>query len=354
MRTLKHLTVYLSLMFLGTLLPLAPAVASASGAAKNFCVQCHTHMPGGDFVGQQAVRWNNSVHMRHGITCDKCHGGNPRAADKGQAHNGVLGSGNPQSRVYYKNVPYTCGKCHRAELKKFIQSRHYRMLISTGWGPECVTCHGSMSTTILSAATVQKTCERCHNKVLGISPFVPAKARTLLLLITESKTLLDANSRKYANATGQKSVDLYDARASFDAARKNWHRFDFDQIARDLQAMYVFLERLSPENGPMKEACGHCHNAKDSVFPYVPQKAMSMLLLMRESKTLLDLDSRKYAGASAPKAVYLRDARVAFNAAVMNWHKSGPDKITQRLEAMYKSLEKLSPGSGPINANLQN
>jgi hypothetical protein len=222
------------------------AHAADDSKAGNSCVYCHSRLPGSSFVGAKSHSWSGSIHQKHGVTCDKCHDGNPLAADQKDAHAGVIGSANPQSTVYYKNIPSTCGKCHGAEFYKFTQSRHYRILESAGKGPECVTCHGSMVTSVLTPDTVAAVCVQCHNKRMGIFPYVPQKAKAVLLLLTESSDLLDSETKLYHPAEGTEHARaLSDARSSLHSARLDWHKFDLDTIIADLQDTYNSLKKLS-------------------------------------------------------------------------------------------------------------
>jgi hypothetical protein len=225
----------------------APANAAPQGKLENSCVSCHSQLPGSSFIGTKSHSWKGSIHQKHGVTCDKCHGGNPLAAGAQEAHAGVYGSSNPQSSIYYKNIPSTCGKCHGGEFYKFTQSLHYRMLETQGKGPDCVTCHGSMVTTVLSPDNVAAVCERCHNERMGVFPYIPHKARAVLLLLKESRALLDADRKLYHPAHGsEKDLVLRSAGASLHSATLDWHRFDLDTITGHLQEMYNSLDKLSP------------------------------------------------------------------------------------------------------------
>lgn len=226
----------------------APAYAADDKKTVNSCVQCHFQLPGSSFVGTKSHSWTGSIHQKHGVTCDKCHGGDPRAIEQKEAHAGVLGSGDTRSTVYFKNIPSTCGKCHGAEFYKFTQSLHYKRLESTGKGPECVTCHGSMVTSILTPDTIAAVCERCHNERLGVFPYVPEKAKAVLLLLRQSSALLDADAKLYHPVEGtEKAKALRDARSSLHSAMLDWHKFDLDTIIADLQDVYNSLNKLSPE-----------------------------------------------------------------------------------------------------------
>ena len=125
-------TLVCALLLCGLFILSLGATADKGGEVGNSCVQCHFRLPGDSFIGAESHSWTGSIHQKSGVTCDKCHGGNPQAAEEKEAHQGVLPSGNPQSTVYFKNVPATCGKCHGAQFYKFTQSVHYRMLESTG------------------------------------------------------------------------------------------------------------------------------------------------------------------------------------------------------------------------------
>ncbi len=235
-------------LVLCAVLALAHSALSAGDlTGENSCVHCHSKLPPGSFYEVKSHSWVGSIHQQHDVTCDRCHGGNPTAAEEKQAHIGVLASSNPSSSVYFKNVPATCGKCHGAEFYRFAQGLHYEMLESTGKGPDCATCHGSMVTTVLAPDNLVAVCERCHNERMGIFPYVPQKAKAVLLLLRESKALLAADRKLYnspaaaetAQAMGRAEVGLHDAKL-------DWHKFDLNTITKHLQEFYDTLEKLPP------------------------------------------------------------------------------------------------------------
>jgi hypothetical protein len=231
-----------SLVLCGVLVFALSGRSAGDQAKENSCVACHAKLPVGSFFGVKSHSWVGSIHQQHGVTCDKCHGGNPAAAQKEQAHIGVFGSSNPRSSIYFKNVPATCGKCHGGEFYKFTQSLHYKMLEASGRGPDCVTCHGSMVTKVLSPDNLVAVCARCHNKSMGIFPYVPQKAKAVLLLLRESKALLDADEQLYRSP--KCAQDLGHAKVILHAAKLNWHKFDLDTITKELDEFHDILKKL--------------------------------------------------------------------------------------------------------------
>jgi len=234
-----------TLVLCGTLIFISSAHATDIVKPENTCVICHSGLSGSTVVGVKSHDWKGSIHQQHGVTCDKCHGGDPQAGEKDAAHVGIIGSTDPKSPVYFKSIPATCGKCHGAEYYKVSQSRHYQMLESSGKGPECATCHGSMVTKVLAPESLAAVCSRCHNERIGVFPYVPQKARAVLLLLRESRELLSADEKLYPHPEGSAAASsLHAARAAVHSAIVDWHRFDLDTITGHLQDFFTAHQQL--------------------------------------------------------------------------------------------------------------
>ncbi len=135
------------------------------------CGACHSnpalvaryHIP----IARPLEAYELSVHaraMRQGKTqaaiCSDCHG-----------KHRILSSGNPAAKIYWGNVPATCGACHTKIFAEYKESVHGRA-VAAGLhdAPVCTDCHGehdilgpdqpdsAISATRLSFAT----CGRCH------------------------------------------------------------------------------------------------------------------------------------------------------------------------------------------------
>lgn len=190
-------------IFLGLLFFLfsLPALAKENG-----CLFCHTK-------GHNFKDWQKSVHAAHGISCEACHEGDPKTRDPVKAHQGVLPSKDEKSSIHFQNVPKTCGQCHVEELKEFQKSVHYKMLQRSGKGPNCLTCHGSMATTILAYDSLEKTCSLCHGR--------PTQAAKALSLLNSAKNLLNLLEKRKAD---EKALALFKTR--YQKIQREWHSFD--------------------------------------------------------------------------------------------------------------------------------
>lgn len=206
---------------------LALALAGA-GSASDSCVACHRSVAGVAYLEHNFTDWSKSVHAVSGVTCRACHGGDPAKDGKEAAHAGIKPSANPASRVHYTRIPETCGTCHAQVLAAFKTSKHYQELQTTGKGPNCVTCHGSMANHILEPRLMQMTCTLCHRS--------PQGAHATLLALNNAGGRLRQLRREVdrAAATGaevapQRAV-LKDAQKRYDAARVDWHTFKMERV----------------------------------------------------------------------------------------------------------------------------
>ncbi len=213
--------------------------AGSVPAAPNACVTCHERLPATTAGGHSFQDWGASPHGRAGATCDKCHGGDPASADRTAAHRGVYSSRESRSSVYYTRIPATCGSCHQQELEFFSHSRHYNQLVTTGRGPNCVTCHGSMAIQVLSPEAMETTCTACHNPERGPPSTAPVAARYLLVLLGQVEFGIDVSERLAARTPEQPRRDaagryLRLARETMQRARQGWHSFDLQLVEATL------------------------------------------------------------------------------------------------------------------------
>ena len=131
------------------------SAASPVYAEETACITCHSALPGK--YSEPVKLWQGSVHAENGISCNACHGGDPKdAANAMKKERGFLGA--PK----YNDVPQFCGRCHVGVLKDYLASGHGRAL--TRGGPNCVICHGNHQIVKASLELInEKSCSRCHS-----------------------------------------------------------------------------------------------------------------------------------------------------------------------------------------------
>ncbi len=217
----------------------APLLLAQPQRARSNCVACHSRQSETSGAGHGFSAWRGSRHAAVGVTCEACHGGNPAATDAATAHQGVSRSSDPASRVFFTRVPDTCGQCHAAEAGYFRSSIHDARLQSDGRGPNCVTCHGSMATRILTPDSVLGTCSACHAPG-GVAPVGKAREAAQVLALVRAENILfdivstSAASSRSAPGAARARVLLGDAERHLAAAAEVWHSFRLDSAAARL------------------------------------------------------------------------------------------------------------------------
>lgn len=211
---------------------LLAAAAGAGAADKAACVECHRGVKTGVVEAHNFGDWKRSAHARAGVSCEACHGGDAAAKDKASAHKGVLRSSDPASAIYFTRIPGTCGACHSAELAAFRQSAHFKELESSGKGPNCVTCHGSMANVVLGPRELEHTCMLCHRQP------TQAFAARMQLDVTASMVAGLAAELRRAKAAG--AMDLPSQEKAYREivalqreAAVTWHTFKLADVIAD-------------------------------------------------------------------------------------------------------------------------
>ncbi len=147
----------------------------------NACYTCHKAL--GWKFGELATNWERSVHAKNGVTCSKCHGGDP---------NIPLGNVNDLSTTEFREITLSsmyyqenfvgapkkekvqelCKLCHSEQYKMYVDSPMGALFLANKGGPSCVYCHGAHENHIPNT----KICEDCHNDVQGFNKLNPHSA----------------------------------------------------------------------------------------------------------------------------------------------------------------------------------
>jgi hypothetical protein len=205
------------------------AAGAASASAKSSCVDCHQRLAMGAVIGHDFTDWRKSAHAGAGVNCESCHGGDASAKDMAAAHKGVLRSSEPKSPIYFTEIPRTCGACHASEFKAFQRSAHFKELESSGKGPNCVTCHGSMANVILGPRDLEHTCSLCHRQ--------PTHAFTARLELDSAGAMVRGLASALKKARDAGAVDLAPQEKAYReivelqrAAVIQWHTFKMADV----------------------------------------------------------------------------------------------------------------------------
>ena len=188
-------------------------------------------------------QWSDSTHSIYYVTCDKCHGGDARANTESGAHASMKNITDPNSTIYFKNIPETCGKCHTAELDNFKNTMHYQRLRSTSQGPSCTTCHQPHSFKVLKSSELTNLCSACHNSVDQIATAsVPQDAKKALekagefqAEVMKAKNAI-ADAKAKGNDISSAQMNLDKANAVLDEIPSLWHGFDLKNFDEQIQS----------------------------------------------------------------------------------------------------------------------
>lgn len=249
-------------------------IAAETGISNNSCVNCHKtvtpfieeeqrfnqiriqHLERNvgcslecheDRVRQLATanyqQWIESVHYLKGITCEYCHGGDPRQSTKEKAHANFKNITDPESPVYYTNVPKTCGNCHAKELASFENSKHYQLLEALKLAPTCTTCHAPHTFKVLNPEDFRYLCGNCHSVTKKVAPYdIPVQAEYLLGKVNKLKFNIDMANQDifWAKKNG---TDVTQAQERVDASVTKldglavlWHEFNLTHFENEVDS----------------------------------------------------------------------------------------------------------------------
>ncbi len=142
---------------------------------ENLCISCHASDKMKPEFKATVDAWRESWHAQNNISCENCHGGDPKDAEFAMSRQrGFVGV--PQ----YKDVPEFCGKCHIGILSHFLESGHGKALKASQKAPNCVTCHGSHNIQKASIDIInEQLCTKCHSyeraKIMKVALFLIEK-----------------------------------------------------------------------------------------------------------------------------------------------------------------------------------
>lgn len=202
---------------------------------NNNCVTCHARITQPVALSNRYFEWHDSLHKEVGVSCEKCHGGDPATNNKAKAHVGIAPYSDPNSKIHFRNLPATCQSCHQGIVNTFVESKHFQNLKTTGLGPSCSNCHAHMaSEVVLSPQQTATLCAYCHDTVNGALPPRPDirdKAETVMHALNRADvavgwaTSLLREAEMKRLAVGPERLQVNAAQGMLKDAKFNWHSF---------------------------------------------------------------------------------------------------------------------------------
>ena len=165
------------------------ATPVAAQPAANQCLACHASLSD-QALAAPAKAFPGDVHQQRGFACVDCHGGDPAADQKAQAHSAARGyRGKPAGQ----QIIAVCARCHSdaefmhkfAPRQRVDQAAEYassvhgkRLATGDTRVATCITCHGAHGVRLVNDArspayptNVAATCAACHSSAEHMKPY---------------------------------------------------------------------------------------------------------------------------------------------------------------------------------------
>ncbi len=175
-------------------------------AEDDHCISCHQEL---EILPEDYQ--NYDVHLRSGLSCAGCHGGDPSSDDEDISMNPDNGFIGVPSR---ENIPKFCGKCHSNpeimrdfhpglatdQVSQYYTSVHGQKLLSgdkkVAICTDCHTTHGILASndprSLVYPLNVPMTCRKCHSNSIYMKQYkIPSNQYELYAQSVHGIALLD-------------------------------------------------------------------------------------------------------------------------------------------------------------------
>lgn len=121
-----------------TLLLLGIAISPAAWAEReSTCITCHAEEDDAA-LSDPVEEWRKSIHAEVEVSCDGCHGGDPRKSDADASMSEEAGF---LEAPAWKDVVAQCGVCHEELADSYLDGSLGRAMGAGERPPTCVDCH---------------------------------------------------------------------------------------------------------------------------------------------------------------------------------------------------------------------
>lgn len=242
---------------LGTVLMLL-LFTTAPAQKTSSCIECHSKLEDAR-LSAPAKLIENDIHHARGLSCNDCHGGDPKADTKESAKDPSKGYlGKPKTL----DIPAYCGKCHSDAnlMKRFNpslrvdQEREYYTSV-----------HGKL---LKGGATQVATCISCHG-VHGIRAITDPLSSVYPFNVAETCSKCHANA-DYMSAFGIPSDQFSKYKTSVHAEALYEKQ---DLSAPTCNDCHGNHGATPPGIASVANVCGQCHARQAELFQTSPHKA---------------------------------------------------------------------------------
>jgi hypothetical protein len=201
------------------------SVAQAPVDEESTCVSCH-EVEEDEAMVVPVPEWRESVHAEHLVSCDACHGGDPRLEDGDESMSEEAGFlDNPS----WTELADYCGVCHEGIGESYTAGRFGRAIEDGVRVATCATCHMQDGHRIVTSSPGQLiTSETC--------PDCPTLADPAAALAVLESTRAAATELALGIAgVEQKGIDLTDFRRDLRQVHASFARsvHEFDDAGID-------------------------------------------------------------------------------------------------------------------------
>ena len=213
---------------MGLALLLALAVDASVEAAvdgqddEGTCVTCH-EVEIDEALAVPVPEWRDSVHFVSWVSCDACHGGDPRIEDADESMSEAAGFMRLPS---WTEMSEHCGACHEEVAAGFRGGRYGRAIEAGQRAATCATCHMQDGHRTLASRPeeIATTCAGCPSLA------DPDAAVALLVSVRAAERALGER----IDDVESKGIELSDYRADLLQVRQAFaralHEFDDDGL----------------------------------------------------------------------------------------------------------------------------
>jgi predicted CxxxxCH...CXXCH cytochrome family protein len=210
----------------------------ATDADVDTCVSCHEQEEKEE-LSRQVPEWREGVHREAGVTCDGCHGGDPREEDDEASMSEEAGYvGKP---AWYE-IPRFCGECHEEVARSYQEGALGAAIAEGRKPPTCATCHMPDGHRMRSPDVEKILSDQRRKRVKGFVERV--RTRKLIVAIHRLERRIDATVAGI-DVRGLDTTRLRDRLSGVrDGYIRALHAFEIDRLQVSSLAAHEDLDRI--------------------------------------------------------------------------------------------------------------